>query len=1300
MCMSSPPLQPPNSSNAQTLPPDKDESPYTSPSPFSYLFFKFFSPQFEKSPPPLPVPPDLKFPAPSTPPCTFRSLCFHVYVDNRTLILVSGCTQLVNAIAQSTLPLTLKYLIDTLSSPSPSSFDLFFSPVLMSLVLLLQALTLHHTVHLSTAIALRTTRYLLSLLHSSALRGGGADVGKLTQLVGSDLEMVRLAIIDFHLIWSCPFQIIIVMSLLGWLVGWKGTMGAVVIASFVPLVRLVVKNMIRVRKIRVEQQEKRTKWGVEYLTNVAAFKFNGWEGKFRQVIEALRAVEERLVKKELLIWGISLFFTVLTPVFSAAVVILAIMANSRMSAGTVFTVICLIGSLRFPTNSLGRLMGNLGGLIAALERVVKYTNDQVGCPHPSPTSSPDFVLECDNASWSFGTKSTVTLPSESTTPALSEILPETTPDESSSFKLTDITVKISRNKVYGIFGLVGAGKSTLLRAFLNLIPPIVPNAYKATGTKSYAVQNGFVLNASVRDNITFGAPYDKELYDQVIHVCRLRQDFATFTNSDLTEVGERGVTLSGGQRARVSVARALYSKADLICLDDPMSALDAETGKYLFDGIRNSALTFLRDSAVVISTNATYLMRNFDEFIVLESGKMQFSGTYDEYQKSDVGVHVQLPKLEPPVADETLPKPPKIDSPDRAAADDGGSGGDGESGRLVHAEVVDNGVVKWSTFVLWFKFAGGFQFFFLQVLFLAIDRFFYVATEYWLAQWSEAYDGGINVLGYSLPSQLENQDPWMVVYGILLAISTLAVLVRTEWAILGGCRASSAIFQEMLVGVTRARMSFFESNPVGRLISRFTYDTENLDIKLTQQMSVVMIASSWFVASTTVMIVIMPLMLIVLAPVAVVYYKLQLYYRRTSVDLQRKDNTTRAPVSSRIAELVEGLETIKASGKEGAFRDKFSSAVDENTDAIYAFTTSQRWIGLRIDMCGTVVTTTAAFLVVLTRNWLGVSAGLSALLVNWTLNFSITLQFLVEAVVTAEAAITSVERCLQLTKLKPEGKQVGELDEGLGEDWPAEGRLKFEKVAARYRGGLPLAVKEMSFVLEPKSRVGVVGRTGAGKSTLTSILFRLIECAEGRVLLDGVDLAKVGLKEVRGRSTCMSIIPQDPVLFSGKLRRSIDVFDRYEDKEIMVALEKCRMGHLDLEGEVVESGKNFSCGERQLLCLARALLTKPRVLVLDEATASVDTETDAMIQRMIRETFVESTIICIAHRLETIMDFDKVMVIEDGRVGEEGKPDVLLKKKEGGLFSNLVEKTGKENSKKLKEIARRGGREERERKKW
>ena len=379
------------------------------------------------------------------------------------------------------------------------------------------------------------------------------------------------------------------------------------------------------------------------------------------------------------------------------------------------------------------------------------------------------------------------------------------------------------------------------------------------------------------------------------------------------------------------------------------------------------------------------------------------------------------------------------------------------------------------------------------------------------------------------------------------------------------------------------------------------------------------------------------------------------------------------------------METISAFKQQRKFQSKFRDALDYNTSCMLAFTTSQRWVGLRIDCAGAVVTTVAALLIVTTRDLLPLSGGIAGLLINWTLNFSITLQFLVTAVVEAEAAITSVERCLQLTSVAPEAPQDLPSDADLPPSWPATGALSFSNVSARYRPGLPLAARSLTFDIPDRTRVGVCGRTGAGKSTLTSILFRLIEVEEGTVVLDGVDLAKLGLAQVRGRNQALCIISQDPVLFSGPVRQSIDVFSQHSDERVKEALAKVRLSHF-FGRQVENGGENLSAGERQLLCLARALLAKPKLLVLDEATASVDGETDAFIQKQIREHFNDCSIICIAHRLNTIIDYDQILVIADGRVAEAGRPSVLLEKAEGH-FSKLVDSTGKESARSLREMA-------------
>ena len=813
--------------------------------------------------------------------------------------------------------------------------------------------------------------------------------------------------------------------------------------------------------------------------------------------------------------------------------------------------------------------------------------------------------------------------------------------------------------------------------------------FLASESCGYSSQTPFVLNATVRDNILFGNEYHAEAYNEVVYICCLASDFASWRRGDLEEVGERGVTLSGGQKARVSCARALYARGRLICVDDPLGALDADTAKSMFERMR--ATKMFEESCVCVSTNARFSFDKFDRVLVLKHGAITSDGSWGKIKEREGGGGELFENVCPPP--ESVSRKEEVLNGDGHKENGDGHKEDCESdgsddGRLVRSEITEYGVVKWTTVMKWFRAAGGVKFVVLQVLFLIFDRFSYVATEWWLARWSSAASQSVTVFGHVLPSQSEDQTTWIVVYASLLAFSLLSVVLRTEWAVFGGVRAASEIFSAMLYGITHTSMSIFEVTPVGRLISRFTYDQENVDVKLTQTMSISMIASSWFVASVAVMVSIMPLMLAILIPVSVIYYRLQLTYRRSSVDLQRKDNTTRAPISSLIEELLDGIETIRALGKGKQFKDKFTCAADLNSSAILGFTTSQRWIGLRIDLCGSVITTAAALFVVYTRNWIVISGGIAALLIQWTLNFSLTLQFLVDAVVNSEAAITSVERCVQLTELPVEGKlNKPDVDDNLPRDWPQNGRLEFRAVTARYRQGLPLVINGMSFLCESKQRVGIVGRTGAGKSSIAAVLFRLIRTEGGGVYLDGVDLNTVGLSMIRGKN--LSIITQEPVLFSGRLRKSLDVFEQFCDSDVKAALERVDTAKkFDLNTEVLDAGANFSCGERQLLCLARAMLTKPKVLVLDEATASVDGQTDKFVQRIIREVFVDTTILCIAHRIETVIDFDVIMVVDEGAIKEFGKPAELLED-EAGLFSRLVNSAGggPEGAQKLRNLA-------------
>ena len=389
---------------------------------------------------------------------------------------------------------------------------------------------------------------------------------------------------------------------------------------------------------------------------------------------------------------------------------------------------------------------------------------------------------------------------------------------------------------------------------------------------------------------------------------------------------------------------------------------------------------------------------------------------------------------------------------------------------------------------------------------------------------------------------------------------------------------------------------------------------------------------------------------------------------------------------------MNGCTTIRVFGKINHFQYLFKETVDTNTAAMMNFMASQRWLGARFQVLGSCVELFAALVVVLFNDRLNLETGIVAMLIIWSTNFTITLSFLSQGVSEAEAYLTSVERLQNMTRLPQEKDHKTSDSIVLSASWPNKGHLSFDNVCLRYRDGLPLALNGLSFTAKTGQRVGICGRTGAGKSTIAAALFRLCELERGKITLDGQDLSALGLADVRGRKNGMCIIPQDPVLFSGSLRECLDPWGMSTDDEILEAIVTVQIsdaktrGLATLEDFVDEGGRNYSVGERQLLCLARALLAKPKVLVLDEATASVDGETDAFIQKMIRERFEGTTLLTIAHRLNTIMDYDKVLVMAKGKVGEFGSPKELLEN-EDGLFSRLVDSTGNESSLALRQMA-------------
>ncbi|CAB9525313.1 Oligomycin resistance ATP-dependent permease YOR1 [Seminavis robusta] len=545
------------------------------------------------------------------------------------------------------------------------------------------------------------------------------------------------------------------------------------------------------------------------------------------------------------------------------------------------------------------------------------------------------------------------------------------------------------------------------------------------------------------------------------------------------------------------------------------------------------------------------------------------------------------------------------------------------------------------------------------------------------------------------PAQIDGlsaQAQYLKVYAILILLFVLAAFFRAEWGAIGGVRAAKNVFYTMLSSVLKAPMSYFETVPMGRILNRFTFDTDVNDVTLSQVMSMFMLSCSWYVTGVALQIAILPWTALAIVPVSVMYWVLMLYYRKSGPDLQRIEAVSRSPLQSMVSECLDGATSIRVFQQEEQFVTRYRGVADKNSSALLNFVSAQRWVGVRMEMLGSLVVLVSSVLVVCLNDVLKLEAGLVGLLIMWCSNFTITLNFLVDTFAEAEAAITAIERVDAMASLPSEKPMETDAEHQPPSSWPTQGLLEFNNVNLRYREGLPLVLKNLSFKLPAGKSCGVVGRTGAGKSSITVALFRLVEIESGQVLLDGVDLCQLGLSDVRGRG--MSIIPQDPFLAGATLRESLDPFQLHTDAEILEALQSVRLGASNAEdgkqllsSQLEEGGSNYSVGERQLLNLARALLSQPKLLALDEATASIDGETDAFIQKMLRTRFPNTTLITIAHRLETIMDYDLCLVMDAGQAVEFGAPAELLDIR-GGVLAELVDATGAESSEALRGLAK------------
>ena len=897
-----------------------------------------------------------------------------------------------------------------------------------------------------------------------------------------------------------------------------------------------------------------------------------------------------------------------------------------------------------------------------------------------------------------------------------------TQQASNVLSLRRVCLSVNPGDLVAIVGSVGSGKSTLVNGLLGECRALAGQV-SVKGKVAYVAQKPFIMNDTLRNNVTFSNCFEEGRYQRAIEACALASDLRVLPGGDLCGIGEKGINLSGGQKARVSLARALYDKADIYLLDDPLSAVDAHVGKHLFDECILGELLDNSDRkssgeapcGVVLVTNALQFLNHsrVTKIVVLEGGVIQEEGSFEELMSRKGGGFYKLYNNYIESSSESMgaQQTSKADAggvqgiADEAYAEVSDAGAvcnDGRSNRRESSSAAEadaqgtklmtdemkereTGDVRREVYLLWIKSMGGWStVFFIVLSYIGVEGM-NIAGRWWLTYWSEQSSSAHSSHSHNHPTQ----GQFLGVYSAINIAVALAMFVRMLYLYLSSLRAAKAIFMQLVNTILRAPMSFFDTTPLGRISNRFSKDTYTMDQQLASTIRMYLGTLASVIGTVIVICSVTPYFTITLIPIVIFYLRQQRYFTKTYRELKRLDSVSRSPIYALFSETLDGVATIRAYKAEESLKRRMVKLLDKNQTAFFNTFAAQCWLAVRLELAGTCIIMFACLAAVLDyvfrRDLSGSEAfaGAAGLSISFALSVTQSLNWSVRMSSDLEAHMVSVERVNQYIKnVKPEAPSETPNDGMVPAGFP-KGEIRFEGVEMRYREGLPLVLKGLNLTIPAGSKVGVVGRTGAGKSSLMIALARIVELSRGAIYFDGVDCSKLGLHFLRSK---LAIVSQDPVLFSGTVRANLDPFNAFPDSKLEDALKRVSLMKADategsgswkqrrvksLFDKVDEDGSNFSVGERQLIVIARALLSDCSIVLMDEATAAIDVETDAAIQRVLRSEFGAATVITVAHRLNTIMDSDLILVMSDGISVEFGEPAKLLDK-EDGVFKGLV----------------------------
>ncbi|KAG5981612.1 hypothetical protein E4U55_002748 [Claviceps digitariae] len=1134
--------------------------------------------------------------------------------------------------------------------------------------------------------------------------GLGWANGRIVNLMSVDTHRIDQACALFHMIWSSPIACVITLVLLLVNLTYSALAGFSLLIVGVPAVTKAMQSLFRRRKVINKITDQRVSLTQEILHSVRFVKYFGWEKAFIARLGEFRAKEIHSIQVLLAIRNAINAVSMSMPIFASMIsFIVYSVTNHNLAPAEVFSSLALFNSLRIPLNLLPMVLGQVTDAWSSMKRIEEFLmqeeqeEDIIHRPdgeHAVEIIHADFTWERTPTDPEKGKRSgsgaknkldkdartraaaAAAAASKRTHSEASTVDAEEEKTDSAStlveerepFQLHDISFQVKRNELIAVIGTVGSGKSSLLSA-------LAGDMRKTSGdvvfgaSRAFCPQYAWIQNTTLQNNITFGKRMDRDWYREVIRACALEADVDMLPNGDQTEIGERGITISGGQKQRLNIARAIYFDADIVLMDDPLSAVDAHVGRHIFD---NAILGLMKDKCRILATHQLWVLSRCDRIIWMDEGKIQAIDTFENLIREHAGFQALMEttaveeKKEEGGEEGDLERIAPVD----VAAERIKRRANKKGAALMQQEEKAQASVPWSVYGAYIRASGTILNAPLVLVVLIISQGANIATGLWLSWWTS------DKFGYST-------GMYIGIYAALGVVQALLMFMFSVILSILGTKSSKVMLRDAVQRVLRAPMSFFDTTPLGRITNRFSQDVDVTDNNLSDAIRMFFFTMAMATSIFALIIAYFPWFAIALVPLCCLFIFSASYYRASAREVKRFESVLRSTVFARFGEGLGGVASIRAYGLQSRFVSQLRESIDEMDGAYFLTFSNQRWLSLRLDMIGIALVFTVAILVVTSR--FSVNPSIGGLVLSYVLSIVQILQFSVRQLAEVENGMNAVERLQHYGNELEEEAPLHTVD--VRDSWPERGEIVFENVQMRYREKLPLVLQGLSMHIGGGERVGIVGRTGAGKSSIMSTLFRLVEISGGTISIDGINISTIGLFDLRSR---LAIIPQDPTLFQGTVRSNLDPFQEHTDLELWSALRQADLvpadasindrqaaadgSRINLDSIVEEDGLNFSLGQRQLMALARALVRDSQIIVCDEATSSVDMETDDKIQRTMATAFAGKTLLCIAHRLRTIIGYDRICVMDAGQIAEMDTPLALWHKE--GIFRSMCDRSG------------------------